>query len=470
MNKKNTTKKAWAKAWQGRFDEKNHPVLESFNQSLSVDYRLYKQDIEGSQVHAAMLQKIGILTTKELQKITRGLGRIESELDAGQWHLYQGHEDIHMAVEARLTQLIGPLGGKLHTGRSRNDQVALDVRLYVRHELESLGNELVLFLNTLIQRAETDLDVIVPGYTHLQRAQPIILAHYWLAYAEMFFRDLARLVDATERLNECPLGAGALAGSTLPLDREFVARQLGFHRPTRNSLDSVASRDYQIESIFAVTLMLQHFSRLAEEMVLWSSQEFGFITLPQAFCTGSSMMPQKINPDVPELVRGKASRSLGNLVTALSLIKNLPLAYNKDLQEDKRPLFDTLDTAHEVLQIMSLMLPGIQVHKSTMKQATHHGFLLATDLAEYLVQKGLPFREAHEVIGSLVRYCQKNGTILEELSLAKLQEFSPLFSKDVAVWLSVENSVARRNSLGGTSPSRIKNELRQWKKVLKDVA
>lgn len=454
------------KAWSGRFTKASHLLLEKFNASLSFDKRLYAEDIAGSMAHAKMLHRIGVLTASELKKILKGLEQVRREIESGRFQWSDALEDIHMAVESRLTDLIGPAGKKLHTARSRNDQVALDFRLYCKKSIQRLSASLKDLERAILTIAEKKGFIPMPGYTHLQRAQPILWAHHWLAYFEMLERDRSRLADTLKRTDVSPLGSGALAGSTFPVDRAFVARELGLSGVTRNSLDSVSDRDFAAELLFDIALLLAHLSRLAEEMILWSSQEFGFVTLPMEFCTGSSMMPQKVNPDVPELVRGKTGRAFGNLMALLTVIKGLPLAYNKDLQEDKEPVFDSLDTAQAVLEIFTAMIPGIEPRPGVMKAATAQGFLLATDLAEYLVSKNVPFREAHEISGKLVRHCLLNNTTLESLSLNELREFSKSFGPDVRSWLDVEAAINKRSSVGGTAAARVKKEIGEAKKML----
>lgn len=456
------------KAWSGRFDEKESPLMERFNASIGFDCRLYEQDIQGSLAHADMLKKIGILNTNEYGKIAAGLKKILSEITAGKFVFDTSQEDIHMAVEMRLTDLIGPLGGKLHTARSRNDQVALDARLFVREHTQNTITRLKKLQNVFLDLATKHTDTILPGYTHLQRAQPILLAHHLLAYGEMLERDKSRFQDNLKRLDTCPLGAGALAGSPIEIDRHHVAKALGFSKPTSNSLDTVADRDFVLDFLSAASLLMTHLSRLAEELVLWSSQEFGFVTLPQGFCTGSSMMPQKINPDAAELIRGKTGRVYGNLIGLLTTLKALPLAYNKDMQEDKEPLFDTLDTITLCLDVLIEMLPNTVFHKNKMLKATRDGFLLATDVADYLAKKGLPFRQAHEVVGKIVRHCLEKNLVLEDLNEKTLRPFCPLFGPDIQEILNIQNSLNARTSFGGTAKktvlSQIKNSKKSWQK------
>lgn len=454
-------KNTYKKSWSGRFQKKSHPLLEKFNTSLSFDQKIYAEDIQGSLAHATMLKKIGVLTAGELKKIIQGLLKIKKEIESGKFKWKTEYEDIHMAIEARLTDLIGPTGGKLHTARSRNDQVATDLRLYCKNQTKKIIAGIGGLQKSLVQLAKTKGMVPMPGYTHLQRAQPILLAHNLVAYVEMLKRDKERLKDAYRRLDVLPLGSGALAGSTFPLDRKLVARLLGFREISKNSLDAVSDRDFVAEILFCLSLVMMHLSRFCEELILWSTQEFGFIRLPEEFCTGSSMMPQKINPDVPELVRGKTGRVYGSLVSILTTLKGLPLAYNKDLQEDKEPLFDALDQVKNVLEVLTMMVPSIQVNADKMELATKEGFLLATDLADYLVSKKIPFRKAHEITGKLICYCLQKNKTLEDLSLLEFKKFCPQIKEDVYQHLDLKNSINKRNSVGGTSYAQVKKVLNQ---------
>jgi argininosuccinate lyase len=458
------------KAWSGRFDAKENALMERFNASVSVDKRLYEEDIAGSFVQAKMLKKIGILTVAELKKIESGLKRILEEIRSGKFVFSDAQEDIHMAVESRLTEIIGPAAGKIHTARSRNDQVALDTRLFVRKATNETLLKIRALQSHLVGLAARNLGAILPGYTHLQRAQPVLLSHHLLAYFEMLQRDHSRFADNLKRLDQCPLGAGALAGSPIPIDRAMTARELGFSEPTHNSLDTVADRDFVLDYLAAAAILMTHLSRFAEELVLWNSQEFGFVILPEDFCTGSSMMPQKVNPDAPELIRGKTGRVYGNLVTLLTVMKGLPLAYNKDMQEDKEPLFDSVDTVCICLDVLTAMLPRTRFNAERMNEATKLGFVVATDLADYLAKKGLPFRQAHEVVGTLVRLAIKRGCGLEDLELSVLHEHCQLFDDDVYGTLAVSNSANARRSLGGTALSCVKKELARAKKFLKSRA
>ena len=455
------------KAWSGRFKEKTDKLVEEMNASIGFDKRLFRHDILGSIAHAQVLVRAGILKEAEARKIIKGLKEVEKEIEAGKLKLTADLEDIHMAVESRLTEKIGPLGGKLHTGRSRNDQVALDIRLYLKDELVEIINLVRDFKLALVDVAEANIDCIMPGYTHLQRAQPVLLAHHLLAYYEMLKRDTGRLLDCLARMDEMPLGAGALAGSPYQLDRKLSARLLGFSRVTENSLDSVSDRDFAIEFLSAASIIMMHLSRLSEEMILWSSQEFGFIELSDAFSTGSSIMPQKKNPDVAELSRGKTGRVYGHLVSLLTTMKSLPLAYNKDMQEDKEPLFDTIDTLKVVLKVYPPMLRTMKVNTDKMLRATGAGFLNATDAADYLARRGMPFREAHEVAGRAVAYCIKKDKTLEDLDMGEWKALSPLFREDIRGAVSIVRSLNTRKVYGGTARETVKKRLVAVKKEMK---
>jgi len=450
-----------SKLWSGRFTETTNKLVEEFNASISFDRRLYRHDIMGSVAHAKMLARVGIITQKEADKIVSGLKAIEKEIEAGRFKFTSDLEDIHMAIEKRLMEKIGSVGGKLHTARSRNDQVSLDARLYLRDEIKEVQSLIRGLQKTLADVAGKNLDCIMPGYTHLQRAQPILLSHHLLAYYEMLKRDYERFTDCFKRVNVMPLGAGALAGSPYPLDRDFVAKELGFSRPTDNSIDSVSDRDFCVEFCAAASILMMHLSRFSEELILWSSQEFGFIELSDAFSTGSSLMPQKKNPDVPELVRGKTGRIYGNLFSILTTMKSLPLAYNKDMQEDKESLFDTIDTIKKCLKVFSPMLASMNINKHKMLDATKDGFLTATDAADYLVKKGVPFRESHHIIGKIVAYCIKTSQEPADLSMDEWKGFSKVFDKDIKKAISVEASVHSRKLKGGTALETVKKRLRK---------
>ncbi|AMV71288.1 argininosuccinate lyase [Desulfuromonas carbonis] len=449
------------KLWGGRFSQPTDKFVEEFTASIDFDQRMYRYDIQGSIAHCRMLAKQAIITDAEAATIIAGLESIRADIDAGNFAFKVSLEDIHMNIEARLIERVGAVGGKLHTARSRNDQVALDVRLYLRDELATILGYLDRLQEALLNQAEANLDVIMPGYTHLQTAQPILFAHHMLAYYEMLRRDAGRLADVHKRLNVLPLGAGALAGTTFPIDREFVAQELGFDGVTRNSLDSVSDRDFAVEFCAAAALIMMHLSRLAEELILWSSADFHFIDLSDAFCTGSSIMPQKKNPDVPELVRGKTGRVYGNLISLLTLMKSLPLAYNKDMQEDKEPLFDSIDTVKGSLKVFADMIAQMTVRAAEMRVAAARGFSTATDVADYCVRKGLPFRQAHEVVGKTVRYCVEQGKEIPELSLAEFRQFSPLIEADIYDFVTLEASVNARRATGGTARAAVERELKR---------
>ncbi len=460
------------KLWGGRFAAETDKLAEEFNNSLDFDRRLWREDLDGSRAHARMLAKQGILTDDEAQKILEGLDRIQEEIESGAFPWRDEYEDVHMNVEARLTELVGEVGGKLHTARSRNDQVATDLRLWLRRALAQIVEAQQELARVLVAEAERYLEppIILPGYTHLQRAQPVLLSHWLMAYYEMLSRDTTRVLDALFRMDESPLGAAALAGTGFPIDRHYSAEQLSFLEPMRNSLDAVASRDFVLEALSTIAIGQLTLSRLAEELVLYSSFEFGFVTLPDAFATGSSIMPQKKNPDIPELIRAKAGRTIGDLVTLLTVVKGLPLAYNKDLQEDKEPVFDAVDTYTSSLKLMAALLPELEWHPQVMKQAAAGGFALATDLADYLARKGLPFRQAHAVVGGIVRQLQEEGRDLESLSLEELRSFSQLFGEDALALLSVEGSVASRNVYGGTAPEQVRARIAEAKEELEEDA
>ncbi|HYW04155.1 MAG TPA: argininosuccinate lyase [Gammaproteobacteria bacterium] len=451
-----TQGKTTDKPWGGRFSGPTDAFVEQFTASVGFDQRLYRQDIQGSIAHARMLAKVGMLTARERDRIVQGLETVRGEIERGELQWSVALEDVHMNIEARLTELIGDTGKKLHTGRSRNDQVATDIRLALRDAVDAIGTELTRLQQGLLDVAEREADTIMPGFTHLQVAQPVTFGHHMLAWYEMLERDYQRLQECRRRINVLPLGAAALAGTTYPVDREYTASLLGFEGVARNSLDAVSDRDFAIEFTADASLIMLHLSRCAEELVLWASAQFGFIDLPDAFCTGSSIMPQKKNPDVPELVRGKTGRVYGHLVSLLTLMKSQPLAYNKDNQEDKEPLFDTIDTLLGSLRAFADMVPALAVDRERCRAAARAGFSTATDLADYLVRKGLPFRDAHEVVGRAVRLALERGRDLSELSLAELQGFSELVGEDVFAVLTLEGSVAARDHVGGTAPSRVK--------------
>jgi argininosuccinate lyase len=449
------------KLWGGRFADGTADSVEAFTASIDVDSRLYRHDIAGSIAHAKMLARQRIIPARDARKIVRGLKSIEQEIDRGKFVFSSADEDIHMNIERRLSEKIGAAGRKLHTARSRNDQVALDMRLFLREEVALIIETLQVLQRELTGAARKNLDVIMPGYTHLQRAQPVRFAHHLLAYYEMFERDRERLASCLERINVLPLGAGALAGTSFPIDRNYVAQLLNFPRVSKNSIDTVSDRDFILEFVSTAAILFVHLSRLAEELVLWSSQEFGFVELPDRYCTGSSMMPQKKNPDVPELVRGKAGRVFGHLQALLTIMKGLPLAYNRDLQEDKIPLFDTVDTVKMSVRIMAEVLHGMKVRKDRMLTAAQDGFMNATDLADYLVERGIPFRDAHAISGRIVRHCVAKDCRIEELSLKELKGFSKKIEKDVYDFLSTESVVNRRRAFGGTARNNVMRRLKE---------
>ncbi len=444
------------KPWEGRFAEKTDRSVELFTSSIDVDKRLYAFDIDGSIAHCQMLAHVSIITHEEAEKLIEGLGAIKREIQRGKFLFDHGLEDIHMHIENRLFQEVGKVAQKLHTARSRNDQVALDSRMFLREETRNIIRLLDALNTVIVSLAEENLDVTMPGYTHLQRAQPVLLAHHLLAYYEMFSRDRARFCDALKRINVMPLGSAALAGTTYPIDRHYTAALLQFPEVSGNSIDSVSDRDFMLEFLSCASIAMVHFSRLSEEMILWSSTEFGFIGLPDAFSTGSSIMPQKKNPDVPELVRGKSGRVFGDLFALLTLMKSLPLAYNRDMQEDKPALFDAVDTLKACIEIYTAMLPKIKINKEILYQATTTGFLNATDMADYLVTKGMTFRESHSCVGKAVGYASNCKKELHELTIEEMKSFSTLIAEDIFGILTPEQMINRRTSFGGTAGENVK--------------
>ncbi len=444
------------KPWDGRFSERTDTSVEAFTSSIQIDKRLYPYDIQGSVAHCRMLAKVGVITEQECETLVEGLWRIKRDLDQGNFEFDDSLEDIHMHIEARLLQDVGKVAQKLHTARSRNDQVALDVRMFLREVTRQVIDRLARLRQALVDLAEQHIDIVMPGYTHLQRAQPVLLAHHWLAYHEMFCRDADRFSDSLKRTNVMPLGAAALAGTTYPIDRQYTAELLDFPEITANSMDTVADRDFVMEFLSAASICMVHLSRMSEELVLWSSSEFGFIELADAFSTGSSIMPQKKNPDIPELIRGKAGRVFGDLFALMTIMKSLPLAYNRDMQEDKPPLFDAVDTLQSCLDITVKMLPTIKVKKERMRQASSAGFLNATDMADYLVGRGVAFRNAHSIVGQAVAFALKNGKELHELSLKELNNFSKTIEEDLFDHLTLEHMISRRQSAGGTATDNVK--------------
>ncbi|GJL81656.1 MAG: argininosuccinate lyase [marine bacterium B5-7] len=442
--------------------------MENFSASEHFDRRLYRHDIEGSRAHAKMLAAAGILSADEYEAIIDGLGTIREQIEAGEFNWSQRLEDVHMNIESRLTDLIGDAGKKLHTGRSRNDQVATDIRLFVREAIDAIVARLGVLQSVLVERAETEADTIMPGFTHMQSAQPVTLGHHLMAWVEMLDRDAGRFNDCRTRLNVCPLGAAALAGTSYPIDREMTAEALGFDTVSGNSLDSVSDRDFLMEFNAAAAILAVHLSRIAEELVLWSSERFGFVDLGDAFCTGSSIMPQKKNPDAAELVRGKSARVIGNLMALLVLMKGQPLAYNRDNQEDKEPLFDTLDTVVACLDVYIAMFPGAQFNRPRMLAAASEGFATATDLADYLVRRNMPFRDAHEIVGKVVAAAIDKGLRLDQLTLEELRVFCNAIDEDVFEVLTLEGSVSARDHIGGTAPAQVRKAIASARLRLKN--
>src|SRR6184192_1158730 len=452
---------------KGRFNKPAAKVAQRYSESVSFDWRLYRYDIAGSIAHAAALAAAGILTSHERNKIDNGLREIEAEIESGKFEWDKSLEDMHMNIEAALTKRIGAAGAKLHTARSRNDQVALDLRLYVKAEIAELGAGLRSLQTALLDFAQQHVDVVMPGYTHLQRAQPIFLAHYLLAQIEAFARDAERLRDCNARTDVLPLGSGALAGSTIVLDRKVMAQQLGFSRVSQNSLDAVGDRDFVCEFLFCLAMIGMHLSRLSEDLITWNTHEFGFIEFSDAFSTGSSLMPQKKNPDMAELTRGKTGRLYGNLISILTILKALPSSYNRDLQEDKEALFDSVDTISAALELCSAMLPELKINRERMEEAASDPNLFATDLAEYLVGKGMAFREAHEIVGKLVANAIDKGTKLNAIAPADLKKLSPLFGVDIADVFDVRRSLAARRAIGAPSPENVKAQIKSWRNQLR---
>ncbi|HEX9831287.1 MAG TPA: argininosuccinate lyase [Thermodesulfobacteriota bacterium] len=457
------------KPWGGRFKKKTHKAAERFSASIDLDKRLYIEDIEGSIAHARMLGQTGIITERESEKIIKGLKSIQKEIEAGHFAFKEEFEDIHLNIEKRLIERIGDVGGKLHTARSRNDQIVLDERLYLRRGIGEIINLIKGLAEEFINLAEKNIDAVMPLYTHLQRAQPVLISHYLLAYYEMFKRDRDRYLDCLERVNVMPLGAGAGAGTSFPIDRRYVAELLNFPQITRNSIDTASDRDFVVEFISTSAILAMHMSRLAEDLVLWSGKEFEFVDLGDEFTTGSSIMPQKRNPDIAELLRGKTGRVYGNLVSMLTIMKGLPLSYNRDMQEDKEPLFSTLDTVTSSLGVLTQMIKNMKFKPENMKRALNDGFITATDLADYLARKGMPFRQAHEVAGKIVAYAERKKKQLVKLNISELQMFSHLFEEDVFEFITIEGSVSSKRSYGGTARENVlkmieeaKNEVATW--------
>ncbi len=452
MNQKNTNQYTWA----GRFSEPTSELVKRYTASVNFDRRMWRQDIRGSLAHARMLARQGIISNEDWSAIERGMAQIVSEIESGNFEWSIDLEDVHLNIEKRLTALVGDAGKRLHTGRSRNDQVATDIRLYLRDAIDDILALIQAFQRNLLELAEREAATPMPGFTHLQVAQPVTFGHHLLAWFEMTKRDADRFADVRRRTNRLPLGAAALAGTTYPIDREFVAAELSFDGVCENSLDAVSDRDFAIEFCAAASLTMMHFSRMSEELVLWMNPRLAFVRIADRFCTGSSIMPQKKNPDVPELARGKTGRVYGHLMSLLTLMKGQPLAYNKDNQEDKEPLFDVVDTLTDTLRIFAEMIAGVSARPENMRDALRQGFATATDLADYLTRKGLPFRDAHEAVGLAVRRAEELGVDLPQLSLAELQQFSPLVEEDIFAVLTVEGSLASRRHIGGTAPEQVR--------------
>lgn len=452
--------------WKGRFAQETSALVQRYGESVSFDWRLYAHDIAGSIAHSKGLLKAGIITAEEQSRIESGLLTIRAEIEKGAFEFQEALEDVHMNIEAELTKRIGSAGAKLHTARSRNDQIATDVRLYCRSSIDAILILTRAMQAALVECAERGNDAVMPGYTHLQRGQPVLFAHHLLAYVEMLERDSARLTDCRQRLNVMPLGSGALAGSTIIIDREFVAQQLGFDGVTQNSMDAVSDRDFVAELLFVISMIGVHLSRLSEDIILWASSEFAFVTLSDAHTTGSSLMPQKKNPDVAELTRGKSARLIGNLMAMLTLLKGLPMTYNRDLQEDKEPLFDSIDTLSLALEVFTEMVSGMDVNRSRTEAAAADPMLLATDIADYLVNHGVPFRQAHEVIGKLVAYSIAEKKDFGDMSLAEFQSFSTVFESDVKACLNLKTALEARKSIGAPSPQNVASQLARWRQTL----
>lgn len=456
------------KLWGGRFTEGVNELVNTFNSSISIDSRMYKEDIEGSLAHVKMLGNQGIIPSQDSEKIVEGLKEVLIRINSGAIEINKGAEDIHSFIESILTYYIGDEGKKLHTGRSRNDQVTLDTKLYLKKYIKIIINEILNLHETLLEKANENINTIMPGYTHMQKAQPITFAHHILAYCEMFKRDIGRLFDSYKRLDEMPLGSGALATSTYPINREFVASELGFSKITLNSLDSVSDRDYAVETLSSLSLIMMHLSRFSEEIIIWCTSEFNFIELNDSYSTGSSIMPQKKNPDVAELVRGKTGRVYGDLMTLLTVMKGIPLAYNKDMQEDKEALFDGLDTALLSLQTFNGMIKTMKVKKANMKKSAAGGFTNATDVADYLVKKGMAFRSAHEVVGKIVLYCINKNIAIDDLNMEEFKNFSPIFEEDIYKAIDLLTCVEERSVIGGPSSSSVKTQIEVLEKFIKE--
>jgi argininosuccinate lyase len=455
------------KLWSGRFSEKTNRMVEDFTSSIDVDKRLYSYDIEGSIAHCRMLAKASIISDADALALIEGLGLIKREIERGEFRFDKGLEDIHMHIETRLIEKVGKVAQKLHTARSRNDQIALDMRMYLRDETLNTVKHLVMLAKVIVDLAKKYIDVVLPGYTHLQRAQPVLLSHHFMAYYEMFSRDIDRFNDSLKRINVLPLGSAAIAGTTYPIDREYTAQLLDFPKVSANSIDAVSDRDFIIEFLSAASICMIHLSRMSEELILWSSTEFGFIELPDSFTTGSSIMPQKKNPDVPELVRGKTGRVFGDLISLMTMMKALPLSYNRDMQEDKTALFQTVDILKKCIEIYIKMLPKLKINQETMERAASKGFLNATDMADYLVAGGMPFRQAHGCVGGAVVYASSKKKELHELTLKELKSFSSHIKKDIFKILTTDQMINRRKSIGGTALKCVKAAIKEAERKLK---
>jgi argininosuccinate lyase len=455
------------KAWDGRFKKRTEPLMERFSASIGFDWVLFPHDIEGSIAYAEMLSRIGILNRKEKDALAKALKEIEKEIETGKLAFSDTLEDIHMHIEARLIEKVGDLGKKLHTGRSRNDQVALDMRLYLRTVLTEIDLRIEQLLAAIVAKADAERTTMMPGYTHTQRAQVVTFSHYLLAYFYMLKRDRERIKQALGRVDALPLGSGALAGSTIPVDREFLRERLGFSKLAENSMDAVSDRDFLLDALFSLTMIMIHLSRLCEDLILFSTEEFGFVSLPDGLCTGSSLMPHKKNPDALELIRGKTSRVVGDLMSLCSLVKGLPLTYNRDLQEDKEPVFHAVSTVHDSLALMAMAISGLTVHRERMKQAVVASFMPAVEMAEYLVLKRVPFREAHQIVGRMVKYCEEKKKRLSELTLKEMRLFSQAFDTDVQDYIDPDNILKSRKTIGGASYAEVKREIAREKKYLR---
>jgi argininosuccinate lyase len=456
--------------WSGRFSLPTDKFVEEFNASVHFDNRFYKFDIKGSIAHAKMLAKQGVISESDRDEIIKGLTQILEEIDSGQFEWKTEDEDIHMAIEGRLTKLIGDAGKRLHTARSRNDQVAVDFKMYLKNEIIEVQALLSTLLEVLIEKAENNMEIMMPGFTHLQTAQPVLFSHWIMAYFQMLKRDFTRFADCLERMDYCPLGAGALAGTTFDIDRHFTASELGFKAPTENSLDSVSDRDFAIEFLSAASICQMHLSRMSEELIIYSASEFSFIDLSDDFCTGSSIMPQKKNPDMPELIRGKTGRIYGSLVSMLTTMKGLPLAYNKDMQEDKEPVFDAVDTIKASLKIFAPMIEKMGLRKENMEKSAGSGYSTATDLADYLVRKGVPFRESHHIVGSSVAYAIEKGVDISELSIEEFNKFSDKITEDIYDFITVKASVNSRKAYGGTASESVETQIESGKNFLNEIS